>query len=45
VVVPREGALWHRSEPDELALAGMHGGLHPAEALVPFGVARLSDLA
>jgi len=45
VVVPREGALWHRSEPDELALAGMHGGLDPAEALVPFGVARLSDLA
>jgi hypothetical protein len=44
VVVPREGALWHRGEPDELALAGMHGGLDPAEALVPFGVARLSGL-
>lgn len=44
VVVPREGALWHAGEPDELALSGMHGGLHPEEALVPFGVARASDL-
>lgn len=44
VVIAREGALWHSDEPDELALAGMHGGLHPDEALVPFGVARLEDL-
>jgi hypothetical protein len=44
VVIPRDGALWHAGEPDELALSGMHGGLHPTEALVPFGVARASDL-
>ncbi|WP_336038091.1 alkaline phosphatase family protein [Halobacterium yunchengense] len=44
LVVPREGALWRASEPEELALAGMHGGLHEREALVPFGVARLGDL-
>ncbi|MFB6271230.1 MAG: alkaline phosphatase family protein, partial [Halobacterium sp.] len=44
VVIPRTDALWHEGEPDELALAGMHGGLHPQEALVPFGVARASDL-
>jgi len=45
VVIPREGsALWPASEPEQLELAGMHGGLAPAEALVPFGVARLDDL-
>ncbi len=31
-------------EPDELYLAGMHGGLHPEEMLVPFAAARASTL-
>ncbi len=44
LVVPREGALWYAGESEQLGLAGMHGGLHPDEALVPFGVARLADL-
>jgi len=44
VVVPRAGALWHAGEPDQLELAGMHGGLDPEEALVPFGVAKLDEL-
>ncbi|CQH57448.1 phosphodiesterase/nucleotide pyrophosphatase domain protein [Halobacterium hubeiense] len=44
VVVPREGGLWYADEAEQLSLAGMHGGLHPDEALVPFGVARLDDL-
>jgi hypothetical protein len=44
VVVPREDALWPAAEPEELDLDGMHGGLHPGEALVPFGAARLADL-
>ena len=44
VVIPNEAALWYQGESDELALSGMHGGLHPQEALVPFGVARASDL-
>lgn len=44
VVVPREDALWPAAEPEELELSGMHGGLHPGEALVPFGTARLSAL-
>ena len=44
VVVPRDGLIWHGGEPDELGLAGVHGGLDPAEALVPFAAARLSDL-
>ncbi|MFC3476685.1 alkaline phosphatase family protein [Halobacterium litoreum] len=44
LVVPREGALWTGDEAGELALAGMHGGLHPDEMLVPFGAARLTAL-
>jgi len=32
-------------EPDELRIHGMHGGLHPDEMLVPFGVARLDAVA
>jgi hypothetical protein len=44
IVVPREDALWPAAEPGELELDGMHGGLNPREALVPFGAARLSDL-
>jgi hypothetical protein len=44
IVVPCEDALWPAAEPEELALEGMHGGLHPDEALVPFGAARLSNL-
>lgn len=37
VVTHRDlGTWWGDVEPDELDLVGMHGGLHPAEMLVPF---------
>ncbi|PSQ04745.1 nucleotide pyrophosphatase [Halobacteriales archaeon QS_5_68_33] len=42
VVVPRGRGTWW--EDDELALAGMHGGLERAEMLVPLAAARLADL-
>jgi hypothetical protein len=46
VVTHRDLGMWFGDvEPDELALVGMHGGLSPAEMLVPFGAARLSALA
>lgn len=45
VVTHREVGMWFGDvEPDELSLVGMHGGLHPAEMLVPFAAARLSAL-
>ncbi len=45
VVTHRELGLWFGDvEPDELSLAGMHGGLDPAEMLVPFAAARVSTL-
>ena len=45
VVSHRELGVWYGdAEPDELELVGMHGGLHPAEMLVPFAVARVADL-
>jgi hypothetical protein len=46
VVTHRELGLWFGDvESDELSLVGMHGGLHPAELLVPFAAARVSALA
>lgn len=46
VVTHRELGTWFGDiEPDELSLVGMHGGLNPAEMLVPFAAARLSTLA
>lgn len=44
VVVPRESSLWYPQGAPELDFEGLHGGLHPDEALVPFAPARLSDL-
>lgn len=44
LVVPDEGMLFPSRADPEFELAGMHGGLHPGEALVPFGAARASDL-
>ncbi len=46
VVMHRDLGMWFGDvEPDELSLIGMHGGLSPAEMLVPFAAARLSTLA
>jgi hypothetical protein len=45
VVVPDEGMLLPARADAEFENRGMHGGLHPGEAVVPFGVARASDLA
>ena len=44
VVVPREEAAWYDDGGDVGSLVGMHGGLSPAEILVPFAAARLSTL-
>jgi len=45
VVTHRDLGMWFGDvEPNELSLVGMHGGLHPAEMLVPFAVARVSAL-
>lgn len=45
VVTHRDLGMWFGDvEPDELALVGMHGGLNPAEMLVPFAAARISAL-
>lgn len=45
VVSPRELSAWYGDEePDQLELVGMHGGLHPAEMLVPFAAVRLAEL-
>jgi len=45
LVVPREGMLLPTRDDPEWGLTGMHGGLDPREAVVPFGVAWASDLA
>lgn len=46
VVTHRDLGMWFGDvEPDELSLVGTHGGISPAEMLVPFGAARLSALA
>jgi len=45
VLTHRElGTWWANAEPNELDLVGMHGGLHPAEMLVPFGAVRADRL-
>lgn len=45
VVAHRELGAWFGDvEPDELEQVGMHGGLAPAEMLVPFAAARLPAL-
>lgn len=45
VVTHRKLGMWFGDvEPDELSLVGMHGGLNPAEMLVPFAAARVSTL-
>lgn len=43
IVSHRDRALWHREH--ERRFVSHHGGLNPAEMLVPFGVARLSRLS
>lgn len=46
VVTHRDLGLWFGDvEPHELSHVGMHGGLSPAEMLVPFAAARVSTLA
>ncbi len=46
MVTHRDLGMWFGDvEPDELSLVGTHGGISPAEMLVPFGAARLSALA
>jgi len=46
VATHRDLGLWFGNvEPDELSHVGMHGGLNPAEMLVPFAAARVSTLA
>lgn len=45
IVTHRELSVWYGSEGDSLELVGMHGGLHPAEMLVPFAVAPLEALS
>lgn len=42
VVVPHEEITWH--EQAKIDFVGMHGALTPEEMLVPFAVARASDL-
>jgi len=45
VVTHRNRGVWFGDvEPDELALVGMHGGLHPSEMLVPFAAIRADRL-
>jgi predicted AlkP superfamily pyrophosphatase or phosphodiesterase len=47
LVVSREGMTWYDRglATGDLDLVGMHGGLHPREALVPFGAVRLDAMA
>ena len=40
LAVHREGQMWHETDDK----TGVHGGMTPAEMLVPLGVARASDL-
>ena len=45
IVTHRNMGLWFGAvEPDGLTAVGTHGGLHPAEMLVSFGVARVDAL-
>ena len=45
LVIPRDGMLLPDSDDADWGLAGMHGGLDPREAVVPFGAAWASALA
>lgn len=45
VVIPRDGMLLPYRDDADWGLAGMHGGLDPREAVVPFGVAWAAALA
>jgi hypothetical protein len=45
LVIPRDAMLLPTRDDGEWGLAGMHGGLNPREAIVPFGVAWASALA
>ena len=45
LVIPREAMLLPTRDDAEWGLAGMHGGLDPREAIVPFGAAWASALA
>jgi len=46
VLTHRDLGTWYGDvEPDELELVGMHGGMHPAEMLVPFAAVRADRLA
>jgi len=42
VAAPRENLAWYAD--GELELRGMHGGVAPAEMLVPFAAGRVADL-
>lgn len=44
LVVPNERSVWWGGAP-ALEFVGMHGGLHPREAIVPLAACRLSVLA
>ncbi|MFB6188534.1 MAG: alkaline phosphatase family protein [Halapricum sp.] len=45
VLTHRELGAWYGDEePDDLDLVGMHGGMHPAEMLVPFAAVRADRL-
>lgn len=44
IVCHRELSVWYGSDPAKLELVGMHGGLHPAEMLVPFAAVELEEL-
>ncbi|MFC6717573.1 alkaline phosphatase family protein [Natrialbaceae archaeon GCM10025810] len=44
VVCHRDLSVWYGSDPLQLSLVGMHGGLHPDEMLVPFAAATLENL-
>ncbi|MDB9248560.1 alkaline phosphatase family protein [Halorubrum ezzemoulense] len=45
IVTHRDSGVWFGDvEPEKLSYVGMHGGLNPAEMLVPFAAARASAL-
>jgi hypothetical protein len=44
LVIPRHGMVLPTRDDPEWGFAGMHGGLDPQEAVVPFGAAWASDL-
>ncbi len=45
ILTHRTHSMWYADvEPDEIALVGMHGGLHPSEMFVPFAAADFGAL-